>query len=213
MEQSGVAEAWAEALKAFAARDRLARTLQSGATALQEMREDLALVAAEAAALAEAVAEMQAQALEQRKKVEELGTGAATATAAGALEGNNKEVEKLKRELAVARKRFEKEEKLAAERGADIEDLTERLKALQSASRSFDQEASNAEQREKRSRECARMRAHVRAAVLKWVWVYVHVRVRMRMRMRVRVHVRVCMSVCVCVRLLVSCECVDRKDR
>ena len=52
---------------------------------------------------------------------------------------------------AASSKRFEKEEKLAAERGADIEDLKERLQSLQTASRRFEEVASEAEQREKRS--------------------------------------------------------------
>lgn len=60
------------------------------------------------------------------------------------------EIENLKRDLSVLKRRFEKEEKLAAERGADIEDLKEKLQALQLASRKYTLEASEAEKREKR---------------------------------------------------------------
>lgn len=49
------------------------------------------------------------------------------------------EAEKLKRELAVAKRRFEKEEKLAAERGADIEDLREQVLGLQNAVKGVDE--------------------------------------------------------------------------
>ena len=60
------------------------------------------------------------------------------------------EIKKLRRDLAVAKKRFEREESLAAERGADIEDLKERIQALQDASKQFHAVASEAEMREKR---------------------------------------------------------------
>jgi hypothetical protein len=59
-------------------------------------------------------------------------------------------IENLKRDLSVLKRRFEKEEKLAAERGADIEDLKEQLQALQLANRKYTLEASEAEKREKR---------------------------------------------------------------
>jgi hypothetical protein len=139
-----------ETLKAFAARDRLVLQLQSGARVLQDIREDLVFAAAEAAALAEAVTALQAHLQQQKQMAETLqaklkaGRGAGRETAgegaggetAGEEEGRkDKEIEKLRRDLAVAKKRLEREEKLAAERGADIEDLTERLKAMQSASR------------------------------------------------------------------------------
>ena len=60
------------------------------------------------------------------------------------------EIENLKRDLSVLKRRFEKEEKLAAERGADIEDLKEQLQALQLANRRYTLEVSEAEKREKR---------------------------------------------------------------
>ena len=140
---SEASEAWAEALRAFAARDRLALQLQSGAQVLQDMREDLAFAAAEAAALAAAVTALQAHLQQQKQMAETLqaelnagrGADAGGETAVIAAGCKDKEIEKLRRDLALAKKRFEREEKLAAERGADIEDLAERLKALQSASR------------------------------------------------------------------------------
>jgi hypothetical protein len=126
---SEASEAWAEALKAFAARDRLALQLQSGAQVLQDMREDLAFAAAEAAAIMvtvrdtaesdDVVTTLQAHLQQQKQTAETLQAELKAERGAG----------------AALRKRFEREEKLAAERGADIEDLTERLKALQSASR------------------------------------------------------------------------------
>ena len=59
------------------------------------------------------------------------------------------EAEKLKRELAVAKRRFEKEEKLAAERGADIEDLREQVLGLQNAVKGVDERVQSSQSQNK----------------------------------------------------------------
>jgi len=124
-----VAEAWSEAMKAMAARDRFAHELESASQKLQEMTEKMHTLEGHL---------MEAREMEAGKVVQ-----------VGEMD-QKEEIAKLKRDVQVAKRRFEKEEKLAAEHGADIEDLKERLQALQTASNSFGLEASDAELCEKR---------------------------------------------------------------
>ncbi len=140
----GAAGAWAETLRAFAARDRLSRLLEAARADAADM----------AAAVADVAAETQLLAEELGKTGRTLQTAAGMGRNGGAdddagalLKGENS---KLKKELAVAKKRFEKEEKLAAERGADIEDLREQLLSMQQAASCFESETSAAQKREKR---------------------------------------------------------------
>ena len=144
-DDDGTAGAWAETLRAFAARDRLSRQLEAARGAASGVMAAVAEVAGEMQSLAEE--------LEKPGRPDQI-TAAETGRKGGAENEESEqlkgEISKLKKELAVAKKRFEKEEKLAAERGADIEDLREQLLAMQQAASCFENETSAAGQREKR---------------------------------------------------------------
>ena len=130
-DNSSIAGAWAETLRAFACRDRLARQLEDAQSAAAKISEEAADCGEILEFLAAELAKDTSGRGEQGEGIQAIG--------------------KLKRELNVAKKRFEKEEKLAAERGADIEDLRERLASMERAASCYERETSAAEHRENRS--------------------------------------------------------------